>query len=351
MIINMKDNDESYNPNEEIWRTIFKFSNYEVSNMGRIRVTKSGKILKPDARTGYQRVTLIGDRQQRKYFGIHVLVAKHFIINGNPDKNDIVDHINHVKSDNRAANLRWYTCSLNTQHYFDTQYVYKGKPILQYDLEGNLIKEWENIRELMKENETYKYDSLMHGLNKGLDKLYGYKWQYKDIKEIKLEKDEVFKKIGMLNGMDFNNFEISNYGKVRNINRNNYLKCDLKEGGYYTVCLYDNITKKTSTIKVHRLVGIYFVDGKTKKKNVVNHLDENPINNYYKNLDWTTIDGNNKYSCCKKVKQVDISTGEVLNAFDSVTDANKYMNTNSINISACCNGKREEAFGYKWEFI
>lgn len=44
----------------------------------------------------------------------------------------------------------------------------------------------------------------------------------------------------------------------------------------------------------HRLVAEYFVPGKSEINNVVHHIDNNPLNNNYRNLMWVTQDFNVK---------------------------------------------------------
>lgn len=50
---------------------------------------------------------------------------------------------------------------------------------------------------------------------------------------------------------------------------------------------------------VHRLVAIYFVDGRTKEKNTVSHIDGDKNNNRYDNLEWTTQSDNNAHAYAK----------------------------------------------------
>lgn len=47
---------------------------------------------------------------------------------------------------------------------------------------------------------------------------------------------------------------------------------------------------------IHRLVALCFVDGKTEEKNTVNHIDGNPLNNHYTNLEWVSQSENNKHA-------------------------------------------------------
>lgn len=109
----------------EIWKDITGYKGrYKVSNLGRV-VSCSGKrcrpnedyymVLKPD-RYGYVSVTLTIDNKPKR-FRVHRLVAQEFI--PNPYNKLEVNHINMVKTDNRAENLEWCTRKENTKHFFD----------------------------------------------------------------------------------------------------------------------------------------------------------------------------------------------------------------------------------------
>ena len=60
---------------------------------------------------GYIRVSLNG-----KSFIKHVLIAKQFIHNDDPEHKTQVDHINHDRSDNHLDNLRWVSISMNNSN-------------------------------------------------------------------------------------------------------------------------------------------------------------------------------------------------------------------------------------------
>ena len=82
---------------------------YEVSNLGRVRNKKTGRILKGSLHNGYQQVVL-----QKKTYLIHRLIALHFI--DNPNNYPLVDHYDGDKQNNRLENLRWVTSQQNSMN-------------------------------------------------------------------------------------------------------------------------------------------------------------------------------------------------------------------------------------------
>lgn len=89
---------------------------YSVSNLGNVRNDKTGKILKKLGNgKGYVKVRLFGgSKDDYIHIGIHRLVAFAFQdICGEYKDGLQVDHINTIRDDNRAENLRWVTPSEN----------------------------------------------------------------------------------------------------------------------------------------------------------------------------------------------------------------------------------------------
>lgn len=63
--------------------------------------------------------------------------------------------------------------------------------------------------------------------------------------------------------------------------------------GYLSVSLRDG--KKTYKKYIHQMVAENFVKN-TNNYNVVNHIDGDKTNNYYKNLEWVTYSENNQHA-------------------------------------------------------
>lgn len=96
---------------KEIWKKIEGHDRYSISNMGRVRNDKTGRILKTNTinNAGYKLIYI-----QKRCYTIHRLVALHFI--PNPKGLSDVNHINEDKSDNRVENLEWLSHRDNLRH-------------------------------------------------------------------------------------------------------------------------------------------------------------------------------------------------------------------------------------------
>ena len=95
----------------EIWKPITGLSKYEVSNLGRVRHIKHKKIRKWSNHKGYCRYIVLDD--SGKPFTISGHRAVYFAFNPDADTKLHVDHINHVRDDNRLVNLRGVTVLRN----------------------------------------------------------------------------------------------------------------------------------------------------------------------------------------------------------------------------------------------
>jgi hypothetical protein len=90
---------------------------------------------------------------------------------------------------------------------------------------------------------------------------------------------------------EFPNYEINQFGVVRNIKTKRILKSQLhKKRGYLKINLPNG--NKPKTIDIHRLVGLVFIPNPNNFK-YLDHIDRNRLNNNVENLRWCSADDNN----------------------------------------------------------
>ena len=151
----------------------------------------------------------------------------------------------------------------------------------------------------------------------------------------------------------FENYEVSNLGKVRNIKSGIMLKPWITKDGYLRHCLYKH--NKRKNLLLHRIIATAFIDNPGKKPQV-NHIDENKLNNDLSNLEWCTerenaIHGTRTKRVAEKLSQKVIQldlNDNILNVFKSMRQAERETGIDATSISACCNGKRKSAGRFKW---
>ena len=89
-----------------------------------------------------------------------------------------------------------------------------------------------------------------------------------------------------INGYD--NYSVSNKGRVRNDKTGNILTNVLRQPGYYQITLYN---PKRTLHYVHRLVADAFIPNPNNYP-CVNHIDECKTNNDISNLEWCNFQHN-----------------------------------------------------------
>ena len=181
----------------EIWKDVIGYEGlYEVSNFGRVRscnrILKNttnniwqnfkGRMLKQDiGDRGYYCVRLCKNNKS-KHLYVHRLVLETFI--PNPENKEQVNHIDGNKRNNRVDNLEWCTVSENIQHAYDTGLnELRKKAVNQYDLNGNLIKRWNSMADIEKENKKYKANNISHCCRGKSKTSCGFIWKYAEQEE------------------------------------------------------------------------------------------------------------------------------------------------------------------------
>lgn len=176
------------NMEKEIWKAIKGYEGlYEVSNLGNVRSLDridrinhfwKGNMLKLKNDKGYYRATLCKDGNKKMFF-IHRLVAEAFILN--PNNYPIINHKDENPLNNRVENLEWCTHQYNSNYgtCIERRAEKTSKPILQFSLSGEFIKEYPSAEEAAKQLSIYKQNicKVLKGKRK---KCGGYVWKYKE---------------------------------------------------------------------------------------------------------------------------------------------------------------------------
>ena len=167
----------------EIWKDIPNYEGlYQASNTGFIRNSRTNKILKPriDKNGYFKHILYI--KGVPKEFRTHRLIALTFIENS---KNLLqINHIDENKQNNCIDNLEWVDAKTNNNHATRNKRISAGvqknskkKSVNQYDLNGNLIKTWNSLREI--ERELNIYHNILSNKIKNKDGIMnGYKWKF-----------------------------------------------------------------------------------------------------------------------------------------------------------------------------
>lgn len=214
---------------EEKWKIIEEFSKYEISNKGRVRNIANNEIstIVTPNQYGYYKKRMLDDTYSSKYRSIHDLVAKHFVENPDKDNFMVVIHKDGNKLNNSFDNLKWGTGS-------------------------------DFFKIFPKKSSIIDFDE----------------------KKIKSLKDEQWKQVEI-----YDNYYISNYGRVYSCYSRNITNINFKEGENKINIIHNN---KTYILKLDILVAKHFIPNLNSYK-YLKHTDGDLTNNKFDNLEWTSF--------------------------------------------------------------
>lgn len=339
----------------EVWRQIKDFENYEISSLGRVHNTKTGRMLKLNKKGGYI-YTGLSAISQKKSIPVHRLVALAFI--ENPENKPQVNHKDKNRSNNSVANLEWTTALENNLH--------RSKDVIQTTNQN--IKVWRVDKDTNEKIELYNsiylaaiwcfengYANSIHNARGNIScsvrEVYhqscGYKWIIDE--QLSLENEE-WKNV-VIDGQTFSNYFVSNLGRFKNykgIIMENYKP---HHTGYIIVRVNKN------KYALHRIMAYTFVENlDIEKFNVVNHIDGNKTNNAANNLEWTDIKGNNIHNHTaglikyfnRKIGQYDLEHN-LIKTFGSIVEAEKELKIKTI--KAVLYKKQNTAGGFIFKYL
>lgn len=173
-------------------------TNYEVSNMGEVKNTKTKKTLKGSIKANGYKEFQLSVNGERKYLMGHRLVALMFI--PNPDNKEQVNHINGDKLDNRVENLEWNSSSENNRHAWnnDLNSAADLRAVIQKNSLGEKLNEFISISEASRETGCHR-SKIIAVANGDRKTAGGFVWEWKE-NFIKKDIGKKKKVAQMLNG-------------------------------------------------------------------------------------------------------------------------------------------------------
>ena len=170
---------------------------------------------------------------------------------------------------------------------------------------------------------------------------------------------EIWKDIVGYEGM----YKVSNLGNVMSFwGKTPKLLKPAKAGKGYLVVLLSN-NKYIKQFYLHRLVAQAFLPNPNNYP-IINHKDENKLNNNVENLEWCSYQYNTTYGTAQDrrakkltnrkdqsnpVLQYD-KNGNFINEYHSIQDAERNTGISHQNISNVCRGKQKSAGNYIWKY-
>lgn len=249
------------------------FTNYRITEDGRVYSKKNKRFLKGHMCNGYKVIFING-----KTYAVHRLVAMTF--HHTDDYSLIVDHIDTNPLNNHKDNLQWLTQKENiNRNNKDTSHP---RIVLQKDLDGNVIAEYNSVTEAGEANGVTRY-AISKACLKVNKTCAGYIFDFKD-------EEYSHKTIDTSTGIKvdgYDNYVVFKDGTIYNTMRKAFLKPIINKSGYAYVTLCKNKEKQNQYVQ--RIVATAYCENSDKeKKTQVNHKNKNRSDNRAENLEWVT---------------------------------------------------------------
>ena len=280
-------------------KLICNYNNYCIYDNGDVENVSTHKILKGSISENGYKYYRLSKNNDKKMFYAHKLVAEHFI--PNLDNLPVVNHKDGNKLNNNVNNLEWVNYSENSKHAYQNGLISKSREVEYYkeDLEN---EEWKKFE-------------------------------------------------------DYNNYLISNKGRVRNINSNRILKPSIVSG-YYKIRLSKN--GQVKDLLLHKLVYSIF-NGEPylqSREFIIDHIDANKLNNDINNLRKISNSENalaalyvqQTNNSAKVVQQYSLD-GQLLNTYPSTKEAARQLKLDSSTISKVCRGQNKTHGGFIFKYL
>jgi len=323
--------------------------NYLIFNDGRIFSLFLGDFMYLPLSNGYLSAKLIRKSDFKTLnLRVHILVAKLFVDNTNPDQYNIVDHIDRDKLNNFFKNLRWTDRTGNYENYEKTV-SRRCIPVDQYTMKNKFIKSFTNLSQAAKESGCY-FESIkkcargkrkfVHSKYDDKDYIWKFPEDYTEQEVLDPPEDgiymEGFSKLYLLSPSRL---------QIYSFLLKNYMIMQQDHTGYKRLILRKN--NESKDFYLHRLLAINCLKD-TRPDNyedyIVNHKNGIIDDNKLSNIEWVSFKQNSLHSArvlCqgygKRIKVEHPDTGDIIARYPNMAFAEKKLRLARSTISNAIN--------------
>lgn len=320
--------------------TIDEFPGYTFYRDGRA-TNKYGQFIGHINKSGYVDTRYTDKNGKRCHKNLHTMIMWAF--SGEPPNGRDVDHINGIKNDNRYENLQYldkrtHSQKTNKENPRSRKNVY-NKPIECIDKDGNITK-YDSINDMARTLEpNTKLITMTARIRKSIKNNTPWNgYTFRIYKSENIE-NEIWKKPN-IEGID-PGIEVSNMGRLKRNTGKIISEFKPRECGYIRVGV--KINGKNVNKRLHTLVCSAFHGKQPEWASSVNHIDANPLNNKADNLEWSDPI---KQTSTFSVKVHLLKNGKIEHTFNSIKEANTFLNVSLTGVNNCLSGKNKTIKGY-----